>query len=677
MDVGGTFTDIVLVDDEHDIVRLCKVATTPREPERAVCDALRQLVDGGASVEWLGHATTIATNALLGQVGLEPARVALVTTEGFRDVVEIGRQNRSRVYDLFVERPKALVAREDRYTVRERIDHRGAVVEPLDVRTLEAACEAIARSGVRSVAVCLLNSYANGEHERLVAQWLGERCGAAVTCSSRVNPEYREYERFSTAVVSAALAPIVGAYLDALARDVRALGIAAPLFVMRSDGGMSDASAAAAQPASLIESGPAGGVIAAAAVAAARGIRHVLSFDMGGTTAKAGTVVDGVAEIATEYEAAGATHSGRAIKGSGYPVRYPFIDLSEVSAGGGTIAWIDDAGSLRVGPVSAGADPGPACYGRSDRATVTDANVVLGRLNQTHLLGGTFAIDASRSYDAIATLARALGLGVEETAAGIRRIVDAQMAKVLRIVTVERGLDPRDFTMLAFGGNGPLHACELADELGIARVVVPPAPGVFSAEGLLVAELSATLSAPVLRTAADVTASELDAILASLEARGRDALRAQGAGEAYRVRRTYDARYAGQSFELPIEHDESPEAIAQRFHAVHRARYGYSVESEPVELVNARVTVAAERSGARVRSGVATDGAALGQEGTRRVWIGGTFADARVVQRDALVAGSTLAGPAIVEQYDATSFVPPGWSALVASDGVIEMERSA
>lgn len=680
IDVGGTFTDVVALD-ESGSARNLKVPTTPREPQRAVIDALRPFLEDDAQIEWIGHATTIATNALLGQMGLELPRVLLVTTEGFRDVIEIGRQNRSRVYDLFVERPKALVAREDRLTVRERLDFRGETIEPLDDASLDAVVRAASASGARAVAVCLLHSYANDAHERQVAQRLRDACDAVVLCSSGVNPEYREYERFSTTVVSAALAPIVGAYLEALERELRVLRIMAALHVMRSDGGLSDVRAASSRPASLIESGPASGVIAAAHAARTLGVRKALCFDMGGTTAKAGTVIDGVPEIVTEYEAAGATHSGRSIKGSGYPVRYPFVDLCEVSAGGGTIAWIDEARALRVGPLSAGADPGPACYGRSERATVTDANVVLGRLHQTHLLGGTFPIDARRSHDAIASLARALDLEIEETAAGIVRIIDAQMAKVLRIVTVERGLNPRDFTMIAFGGNGPLHACELAEELGVSRVLIPKNPGTFSAHGLLVAELSVTNLRSVLHATSEISGDALERLFSELEECGRAMLAEQGAGEnRLRYLRRYDARYRGQSFELQIEFDGTREGIERRFHDAHRTRYGYAVESEVVELVNARSTVIVEHVQSCHPEPLDCATRAQGKlrtEGARRVWIAGNFADVPVYRRESLAPNAELPGPAIVEQYDCTTYVKDGWTARTLDDGFIAVERSA
>jgi N-methylhydantoinase A len=432
---------------------------------------------------------------------------------------------------------------------------------------------------------------------------------------------------------------------------------------------MAAADHVALRPAAIIESGPASGVIGAANLARAVDVERVLSFDMGGTTAKAGTIVDGAVQVATEFEAAGATHSGRSVKGSGYPVRFPFVDLAEISAGGGTIAWIDEAGALRVGPISAGADPGPACYGRSDKATVTDANVVLGRLNQRALVGGTFPIDAQRSRDAIAKLAERIGLSIEETAAGIVRIVDAQMAKVLRIVTVERGLDPREFTMVAFGGNGPLHGAALAEELGIKRVIVPRDPGVFSAHGLLVAELRANFVRPILRETPQIEGKELSAIFAELEREGRRILREQGAEEhAIDFAREYDARYPGQSFELDVEHDSNVATIAQRFHDKHERRYGYAVDSEPVELVNARLT-AIGRLAPLQRTAAAARADGPAQIDTRHIWIDGTSVSAPVLARERLDAHASIAGPALIEQYDTCTYVPPGWSAQ--NDGVM------
>jgi N-methylhydantoinase A len=677
IDVGGTFTDLVAVNTRTGERTVIKCASTPRAPEEGVLAAIDRLPR--CTIEYLAHSTTIATNALLGQMHLELPRVAFVTTAGFRDVIEIGRQNRSEVYNLFVTRPKPLVAREDRLGVRERIDFEGQVLVPLAQSEIDRIVAQLRERNAEAVAVGLLHSYANDAHERMLQQAIEAALpGVPVTRSSAVDPEYREYERFSTAVVNAALLPIVQRYIERLSSALRERGIAAPLYVMQSNGGMAAADRVAMRPASIIESGPASGVIGAADLARTAAVTRVLSFDMGGTTAKAGTIVDGVVQVATEFEAAGTTHSGRSVKGSGYPVRFPFVDLAEISAGGGTIADVDQAGSLRVGPLSAGADPGPACYGRSDRATVTDANVVLGRLNREALVGGAFPIDARRSYDAIGKLAQRIGLSTEQTAAGIVRIVDAQMAKVLRIVTVERGLDPREFTMVAFGGNGPLHACALAEELGIRRVIVPEHPGVFSAHGLLVADLRASFVRPVLREASEVTDELLRSTFESLEVEARRLLEQQGArGDTVAFRREYDMRYRGQSFELDVEHAPAVRAVVERFHDKHERRYGYAVPGEPVEIVNARLTATAPASSnaAKCQARVSAGQGDTGGVTEREVWTDDAYVQTSVYARETLPAHAMIGGPALIEQYDTCTYVAPGWSAK--NDGVMLMvERS-
>jgi N-methylhydantoinase A len=679
IDVGGTFTDLVAAESWSGRVVTRKVASTPREPHRAVVDAVTAVLadyEGSPPIELLAHSTTIATNALLGQRNLELPRVALVTTEGFRDVIEIGRQNRSELYNLFVERPRPLVARTDRLTVRERVDFQGNVLRPLDEKDVERLCDEVRERKVAAVAICLLHSYANDAHERRIGKALAAALpGTRVTISSQVDPQYREYERCSTTVVNAVLAPIVEEYLERLAAALAAAGIDAPLYVMRSDGGLAS-EGILTRPAALIESGPASGVMAAAALGRRLGIARLLSFDMGGTTAKAGAVVDGVAQVVGEFEAAGATHSGRAIKGSGYPVRFPFVDLAEASAGGGTIAWLDDAGSLRVGPLSAGADPGPACYGRSEQATVTDANVVLGRLNQEALLGGAFPIDATAARAAVERLTPALGLTLETTAAGIVRLIDHAMARVLRIVTVERGLDPREFAMVAFGGAGPLHACAVADELGITRIVVPQHPGLFCARGLLDAELHTDDIRAVLQSTGKLDHAGLQRWFEESEGRARISLIAQGVQpQTIGFRRQYDARYRGQSFELTIDHGDSPESIAQRFHEAHRSRYGYDVPGEIVELVNARLT-GTGRLPSRDAVPLPPTGLGARHEEKRRLWLDDAFLDVPVLQRAALEDGTRVAGPAIVEEYDCTTYLAPKWS-FHADRGVLLLERAA
>jgi N-methylhydantoinase A len=682
IDVGGTFTDLIAFDEESGELRKVKVPTTPLAPEGGVIAALRAFLEDspGSEVSLISHSSTIATNALLGQIHLELPRVALLTTAGFRDVLEIGRQNRSEVYNLFVKRPRPLVERSDRIGVVERLDHDGNVLVPLDRASLDAAIEQLRASDVRAVAVSFLHAYANPIHERQVADVLRERLpGLDVTLSSDIDPEYREYERTSTTVVNALLRSIVTVYLDRLERDVRALGIEAPLYVMQSHGGMSAIETVAKRPATLIESGPASGVIAAAYIGKELGLQNVLSFDMGGTTAKAGTIFGGEPQVVTEFEAAGRTHSGRAVKGSGYPVRFPFIDLAEVSAGGGTIAWIDASGALRVGPLSAGADPGPAAYGKGERPTVTDANIVLGRLNPVALLGGKMPIDAERSRRAIASLQAALDLDVDRIAAGIVALVDNEMAKVLRIVSIERGHDPRTFAMMAFGGGGPLHACALAEQLDVKRVIVPADPGLFSAFGLLAADIRSTAVRAVLSVAARLEEARVTEIFQEMEAAGRAELRAQGvAPEHMAFIREFDVRYLGQSFELSVHAAPIAEVVAA-FHDKHERTYGYASRDEAVEIVAARLTsIGRLAKPSLARRDLAERVPPSARSGARSVYFEGYGRiQTPVYERAKLQAGNALQGPAVIEQYDSCTLLPPGWRLRVDVLGNLELEQGA
>jgi N-methylhydantoinase A len=682
VDIGGTFTDLVALSDTGALVRF-KVPSTPRAPEDGMLAGLRALLADAspAQIAIVAHASTIATNALLGQMHLELPRVAFITTEGFRDVLEIGRQNRSAIYDLAVTRPRPLARREDRLTVRERRGSDGSTLVALDAGSARAAAATVAARGIRAVAVGLLHADIDGAHERAVADAIREAVpDAEISLSSEIDPQYREYERFSTTVVNAALAPIVRAYLERVARGVRALGVTAPIFVMRSDGGMAALDSAAQRPATLIESGPASGVIGAAYLGRALSLDNVLSFDMGGTTAKAGTIFRGVPEVSASFEAAGSTHSGRSVKGSGYPVRFPFVDLAEVSAGGGTIAWIDAAGTLRVGPTSAGADPGPACYGSGERPTVTDANVVLRRSNPRALLDGAFPIDAQRSYDAIASVSAPLGGDVERTAAGMIALVDAEMAKVLRIVSVERGHDARDFTLLAFGGGGPLHACAVAADIGVTHAIVPPHPGVFSAYGLLAADIRATAVRSLVAAAEDATWQRAQAIFDDL-ARDVDAsLAAQEVGAADRsFVRELDLRYVGQSTELVVVAPASLAEAIEAFHARHEHRYGFAARRDPVEIVTVRVvgigaTPKPELTSAPLPSDRPPHDRALRER--RDVFDGRAFVATPVYDRRELRAGDAFDGPAVIEQYDATTYVAPGWRARVDGFANLRLERA-
>ena len=696
IDVGGTFTDLIAADEGGAVLARIKVPSTPRAPEAAVLAALTALLGivPPKEIAQLSHSSTIATNALLGQMNLELPRIALLTTEGFRDVLEIGRQNRSEVYNLFVKRPRPLVERRRRLCVIERSDPFGAVVVPLEAGELARVAGAVERLGVTGVAVSYLHAYANPLHERATRSALHARLPQLdVTLSSDVDPEYREYERTSTTVVNALLRPLVRGYLQRLGIAARERGVTAPLYVMQSSGGMATLEAVLDRPATLLESGPAAGAIGAAFLGRALGIENVLSFDMGGTTAKAATIVGGEPQIALEFEAAGRTHSGRAVKGSGYPVRFPFVDLAEVSAGGGTIAFVDEGGALRVGPLSAGADPGPAAYGRGRAATVTDANLVLGRLSGRAFLGGTMPVDVARSKKALSRLLPRLPeLDLDRLAAGIVRIVDSEMAKVLRIVTVERGLDPRDFTLIAFGGGGPLHACALADDLAIPRIVIPPDPGLFSAFGLLAADVRASSVRSFVERVERIDPAEVEAAFRVMAVEGRQDLARQGvAPKAIAFVRELDMRYLGQSFELSIPAPKpfdlaARAAVVARFHERHVQAYGYAAPEVPVEIVSARSTAsgglakpalsALEGSGVKKpferalleRRSIYIDTPARGGAEAGRC-------DAPVYARAALKPGNAFAGPALVEQYDSCTLVAPGWLARIDPHGNIVMER--
>jgi N-methylhydantoinase A len=684
VDVGGTFTDLVALDEATGEMVNIKVPTTPRSPEAGVVDAFRSFLEGAkpASVGMVSHATTIATNALFGQLSLELPRTALITTRGFRDVVEIGRQRRAEVYNLFFQRPPMLVARRLRYEVDERTEASGDVSKPLDRAQLDAVLDEVEAEGVESLAVAFLNSYANPVNEEEALNAVKER-GLAVytTASSRISNEYREYERFSTAVVNAVLMPIIHAYVTALAREMKGLGVAAPLYVMQSNGGLSTAENVSQKPVTIVESGPSAGVIAAAWLGEATGEQNLISFDMGGTTAKAGTVRGRMPEVVPEYEVAGHIHMGRLVKGSGYPVRFPFIDLAECSAGGGTIAWVDEGGVMRVGPTSAGASPGPACYSRGGtEPTITDANLLLGRLNPESLLGGGMKIYADKAEEAFKRLSSKLDTDAHEAAVGVVRLANSMMSKILRIVSVERGYDPRGFSIVAFGGAGPMHVCALADELGVGKVLVPPNPGMFSALGLLTADLFHDYARAMVSRFDEVDAGRAEASFMEMEEEGRETLASEGV-EPVKMTfiRQVDLRYLGQAYELTVEVPRmlvgSLSSVAASFHAKHREVYGYAAEDEPVELVNLRVRAVGLIPKPRLREH--RRGVKPSPSSRRRVYFEGPgeWVDTPVYVREQARWGKPVKGPAIVEQYDATTVVYPGWEASMDGIGDLILRR--
>jgi N-methylhydantoinase A len=634
VDVGGTFTDLVAL--AHGRLTTAKVLSTPRDQSAGVLAALGASGLDAGEVSGLAHGTTVATNALLERRG---ARTALVTTEGFRDLLEIGRQNRPSLYDLTQDRPHPLVPREFRFTVRERMGPEGELV-PLDEAGLARAVEAACAADVEAVAVCLLFAYLHPEHERKVGEALRAALpGVRVSLSSEVLPEFREYERFATTVADAYVGPRLGAYLAALARALEAKGFAAPA-VMQSSGGVTGIEGAIDRAAACVLSGPAGGVVGAAFVAGASGYHDLLTFDMGGTSTDVAPVVDGTVQVTME-----------SIVG-GVPIRFPTVDVHSVSAGGGSVAGADEGGALRVGPRSAGADPGPASYGRGgSEPTVTDANLLLGYLADGALLGGELRLRRELAERALAALGKKLGLSPLEAALGVVRVADAEMTRALRVISVERGLDPREFVLVAFGGAGPLHACALAEELGIRTVLVPKAAGVLSALGLAVSELRRDYVAPF--------RGEL--VFEELERRAATEL------SDARLKRLVDARYRGQAFELTVPADE-PVAC---FHAAHERRYGFRMEDEPVELVNLRVVATVPWERPPLTEPEAHRDAVRDR---RRAYLDGGWVEVDVVDRGRLGRGARIEGPAVVEFPEATCLVRPGWAGEVDAAGTLVLE---
>ena len=656
IDVGGTFTDVIAYDTQG--LHVAKVPTTT-SPAGAVLQGLELLGEGVKGTSLFSHATTIATNALLTRAGL--AKTAFVTNHGFRDVLEIGRQRRPEIYDLRSVRPQPLVSRRDRFTVRCRVGARGEVIEPLSGGEAARIAGKIIRGGFQSVGICFLNSYVNPFHEFEMRDILIRKgFDGNISLSSEVAREYREFERSSTTAVNAVLVPLVSGYLARLQKSLSRRGMHAPVYVMNSDGGMSTAAFASKFPVCAIESGPAAGVIASMRLSRALALPAVLTFDMGGTTAKAGVVIRGEPEVVQEFEAAGRTHSGRSIVGSGYVVRGSFIDLAEVSAGGGTVAFVDDGGALVVGPRSAGSDPGPACYGRGGtEPTVTDANVLLGRLSPEGLLGGRMKIRPDLARKSLENLGRRLGSSAAGTASGVIRLVNNSMSKAISIVSVERGRDPREFTLFAFGGSGPVHSCDLAEDLGIVGIFVPFHAGLFSAYGLLAADLTRTF----VRPGSDW--SSLGQDFAALERNAREVMRGEGFN-SYLSRRFVEARYKGQSHELLLRFRRAGD-LRDAFSKKHRELYGYSA-SDPLEAVNLILK-------ATVPTGIAPSLGPLPRGRTsgsvrREAWLAGNVMSTEVLTQEGLQPGQSGEGPCILEGYDSTLVVNPGWSWKVEREGV-------
>ena len=691
VDVGGTFTDAILLNESTGEVRTGKVPSTPSDPSDGFLSVVRRMLEEGAvppeTVRYVVHGTTVATNAIIeGNL----SKTAFITTDGFRDLLEIQTGIRPALYDLQFEKLKPLVPRYLSFGVPERLDFRGDVLMPLDEDATRRVAEQLRDEGVESVAVCLLHSYINPDHERRIGEILHDVLpGALCSLSSDVAPEFREYFRASTTVINAAIRPIVSRYLDRIQSRVRGSGVLGELLVMQSSGGVLTFDAAIKRPVFMVESGPAAGVIAASNLGKTLGHDNVISFDMGGTTAKVGLIEDGIPRVTKEYEVGGtAATTEHGSRGSGYPIRTPVIDLVEIGAGGGSIAWIDSGGILRVGPHSAGADPGPICYGQGGtEPTITDANLVLGRISSEYFLGGEMRLDAEAARRAIEEkCADPLGMGVDEVALGIVEIANNAMVGALRRVSIQRGYDPRDFLLVAFGGAGPVHANRLAAELEMPTVLVPTSPGTTSAMGLLVTDIKHDYSIALIQRADQIDIGVANAQFRRMRSDGRMALVREGAAdEDTRFVKQADMRYVGQSYELTVplqENDLDADALDEilaQFHQEHERSYGFKAEGEPVEFVALRLSavgVITKPQLWKVRRG--DDATTNAVKETRPVYFAETGGrlNCPIFDRYQLGSGDEITGPAIIEEVDSTAVIHPDYRAVVDEFGNLFLRRA-
>jgi N-methylhydantoinase A len=683
VDIGGTFTDIVFLNDRGEL-HIKKVSSSVDNYARAIVDGITEILrDKGvavAAVEEVLHATTVASNAILEHKGV---RTGLITTQGFRDILELRRLRMPRLYDLKWEKPAALVDRYLRAEVNERLDEKGNVLVALDPAEVERVLDRLLADGIGALAVCLLHSYVNPAHERQIRDIARHKAPDLLVCiSSDVLPEIKEYERTSTTVINAYVLPVVRQYCSRLRADLDGLGVTAPLHIMQSNGGLTTVEIAAERPVNIIESGPAAGVVGAQALARKMGLTKIISFDMGGTTAKASIVENGEVTRSGEYSVgAGIMIGSRLLTGAGYLLKVPAIDLAEVGAGGGSHVRIDGGGSLQVGPSSAGAVPGPVCYDIGGaEPTVTDANVILGYLNPDYLVGGELPINARKSWQAFdEKIARRLGLPVEQTAYGTHRIAASNMIRAIKAVSSERGRDVRDYTLFAFGGNGPLFASVVAEALQMRRIVVPPSPGLFSSFGLLYSEIEHHYSRTFWRVLRETDPTLIEAELAGMRQDALAALARQGfADRQTRVRLAASMRYKGQSFELTVPIPEGPvtrhslAALEEAFGQEHEYTYGHRAgPDEPVEIVNLQVVGQGIPDRPRVPDTIRIEPDNRPRPTRRRAYFGAQrgWIEVPVFARSDLAKARR--GPCIVEEYDATSVVPPDAEAVLDKFGNI------
>ena len=683
VDSGGTFTDVCLFGEASGRIEVWKVSSTPDDPSRGISQGVEEGMkehaegsesDPAAAIAYLGHGTTVATNALITHRG---AKVGLLTTEGFRALLEIGRQKRPDLYDLFAEKPQTLVPRALRFELPERMLRTGEIDKPLDEEAVRKAARAMKEAGVEAVAICFLYAFVNPVHEQAARRIVEEEMPGAFLCASHeIAPEFREFERLSTATVNSYLGPIMHRYISRLTPRLQELGLPVAPHLTQSNGGVVRFEAAAQTPVRAVLSGPSTGVVAAQAIGARAGFDDIITFDVGGTSSDVALMAGG--ETAQTNESV--VH--------GYPIKAPMLDIHTVGAGGGSIASIDSGGLLKVGPESAGADPGPVCYGRgATDPTVTDANIVLQILNPVEILGGRMKVRRDLAVEAIAKLGERLGMETMDVAQGIISVVTANMAKAIRVISVQRGHDPRNYALMAFGGAGPLHAVRLAQELGMTTVIVPRSPGILCAMGLLLTDLRADFSATRLTALEPGNLGIIAETVASVEAEASGWFDAEAIpADKRRLTRRIDMRYDGQNYELSIPLPDGPvteatlETLKQGFTEAHERLYGFAVPEERILCVTFR----AEAMGLVQKAELPER--ALGDPdpseaviGSREVWYPetGAFTETTLYAREKLAPGMAFAGPAIVEQMDTTTLVPPGVTATVDKIDNLILELSA
>jgi N-methylhydantoinase A len=685
-DIGGTFTDIILLAQDGALLSK-KVLSTPDDYSRAIGEGVQALLDENGiapdQIAEVAHATTIATNAIIERRG---ARVALITTAGFRDVLELARFRSPHLYDIEFRKPEPLVERRLRFEVAERIGGDGKVIQPLDLDALDAVAERIAAEDIEAVAICFINAYVNGDHETAAMRHLQKRLpDTPISTSSQLLPQIQEFERTSTTVVNAYLRPVVEHYVATLSDRIRDIGVTAPLMIMQSNGGVLPAPLVGANPVYIIESGPAAGVVGAQRLGAHLDMRNLMVLDMGGTTAKASIIENGEITIMPGAEVGASQAGNRLIQGAGYPIQAPTIDIAEVGAGGGSIAWMDAGGGVHVGPRSAGADPGPVCYDQGgDQPTVTDANMILGYLNPDVLVGGDLPVNFDKAAAAIDDLGEKLGQDRIEMAYGIHLIANATMFRALSGVTSEKGRDPSQFDLLTIGGNGGVHAAGLADSLDIKRIVVPPAAGLFSALGLSFADVEHHLVRGFYHLVRDIDVGVINATAMELVTEAEALLIEEGfAAPAQRdMQLVADVKYFGQSWALAIPFegypvtDESLAAMLEAFGAAHDQNYGYRSDEEPTQIVALKLIGRGVSDAPRLPDRVARVGESVAETGERQAYFGPELGwrATPVAPREGLTA-ALRAGPMIIEEYDTTTVVRPGWTARLDEWNNIVLER--